>query len=94
MPLSAAHVFGCLVLYRIVNCLLVRTYFQPDAEWQGLEIAHRLVYGYGYTTWEWRPDNALRSPLGALVFVPAFALAKAVGDRPALVVRLALLRID
>ena len=82
-----ARLYLNLLVLRIINCLLVATYFQPDAEWQGLEIAHRIVFGYGYTTWEWRPENALRSPLGALVYVPAFALAKLFGGHASLVVR-------
>src|SRR5271157_4049627 len=28
--------------------------FHPDEIFQTLEPAHRLVYGYGVTTWEWR----------------------------------------
>lgn len=35
---------GCLAL-RILNALLVRTYFNPDEHWQALEVAHRLVFG-------------------------------------------------
>ena len=38
----------------------VRSYFTADEYWQSLEVAHRMVWGYGHLTWEWR-DSALRS---------------------------------
>ncbi|KAA0183897.1 hypothetical protein HAZT_HAZT004101 [Hyalella azteca] len=31
----------------------MHTYFVPDEYWQSLEVAHRMVFGYGYLTWEW-----------------------------------------
>lgn len=34
----------CLVT-RIINSLLVQTYFNPDEHWQALEIAHRIAFG-------------------------------------------------
>ncbi|CAO1635987.1 unnamed protein product [Parajaminaea phylloscopi] len=39
--------------FHFVLALITRTFFQPDEYWQSLEIAHRLVEGYGYLTWEW-----------------------------------------
>ncbi|XP_049833004.1 GPI mannosyltransferase 3 [Schistocerca gregaria] len=45
----------CLLLVlRLVSVFLVSTFYVPDEYWQSLEIAHRLAYGYGYTTWEWK----------------------------------------
>jgi phosphatidylinositol glycan class B len=43
-----------LVVFRVLNALCVQTYFVPDEYWQGPEVAHRLVFGYGHLTWEWR----------------------------------------
>ncbi|ORY78028.1 Alg9-like mannosyltransferase family-domain-containing protein [Leucosporidium creatinivorum] len=40
--------------FRLFNALVSRTFFQPDEYWQALEVAHRLVFGYGYQSWEWR----------------------------------------
>ncbi|KAK4047346.1 glycosylphosphatidylinositol anchor biosynthesis [Microbotryomycetes sp. JL221] len=40
--------------WRLLNALLSRSFFQPDEYWQSLEIAHAVVYKYGYKTWEWR----------------------------------------
>lgn len=54
------------ILLRIVNALLVDTFFQPDEFYQALEVAHRLVFGYGYLTWEWR--EAVRSALHPMLF--------------------------
>eukprot|EP00960_Hanusia_phi_P015274 451050-Hanusia_phi.AAC.1 len=34
--------------------LCQQTYFVPDEYWQAPEVAHRLSFGYGYLTWEWR----------------------------------------
>ncbi|XP_060780195.1 GPI mannosyltransferase 3 isoform X1 [Neoarius graeffei] len=42
------------VIFRLVNCLLVQTSFVPDEYWQSLEVSHRMVFRYGYETWEWK----------------------------------------
>ncbi|XP_077050082.1 GPI alpha-1,2-mannosyltransferase 3 isoform X3 [Siphateles boraxobius] len=42
------------VIFRLLNCLLVQTSFVPDEYWQSLEISHRMVFSYGYKTWEWK----------------------------------------
>ncbi|XP_069480962.1 GPI mannosyltransferase 3 [Ambystoma mexicanum] len=41
------------VAFRILNCFLVQTSFVPDEYWQSLEVAHHMVFDYGYLTWEW-----------------------------------------
>ena len=48
MEAAGAKVWCAVLVFRLVNALLVRTYFNPDEYWQSLEIAHRLVFGYGY----------------------------------------------
>ncbi|XP_078443491.1 alg9-like mannosyltransferase family isoform X2 [Wolffia australiana] len=58
--------FLCL-LFRIVNSLLVQTYFNPDEHWQALEVAHRVAFGYGHLTWEWK--EGIRSYLHPMVFL-------------------------
>ncbi|XP_058082019.1 mannosyltransferase APTG1 [Magnolia sinica] len=55
----------CLA-FRTANSLLVRTYFNPDEHWQSLEVAHRIVFGYGHLTWEWK--KGIRSYLHPLIF--------------------------
>ncbi|KAK4318396.1 hypothetical protein Pmani_010592 [Petrolisthes manimaculis] len=39
---------------RLLSTIVVQTWFVPDEYWQAPEIAHRMVFGYGYKTWEWR----------------------------------------
>jgi phosphatidylinositol glycan class B len=77
MPKSS--LFFKLVAFRILNACLVQTFFQPDEFFQSLEVAHRIVFGYGWQTWEWRDTAAIRSPLHALLFVPGYAIVKAIG---------------
>ncbi|KAF0682830.1 Aste57867_25129 [Aphanomyces stellatus] len=61
-------VFLALVLFRVANALFVRTYFNPDEFWQSSEVAHRMVFGYGYLTWEWLPHAQLRGYAHPAVF--------------------------
>jgi len=66
-----------LIVYRFTNALLCVTFFQPDEFFQSLEVAHRLVFGYGYKTWEWRTSTgAIRSPLQVVPFVLPYYLVK------------------
>ena len=37
-----------IVVFRFFNALMVQTYYAPDEYWQGPEIAHDMIYGYGY----------------------------------------------
>lgn len=60
---------GCLA-FRLVNALLVQTYFNPDEHWQSAEVAHRIVFGYGHLTWEW--TTGLRSYLHPLIFAALY----------------------
>jgi phosphatidylinositol glycan class B len=34
-----------LLIFRIINCLIICTAFDPDEYWQSLEVAHRIVFG-------------------------------------------------
>ncbi|GMM54748.1 putative glycosylphosphatidylinositol-alpha 1,2 mannosyltransferase [Maudiozyma humilis] len=46
--------FTILVVWRVINSLLLHTYFQADEFWQSLEPAHLKAFGYGQLTWEWK----------------------------------------
>ncbi|KAJ8914945.1 hypothetical protein NQ315_002468 [Exocentrus adspersus] len=46
-------VFLVFLVVRIASIFLVQTFFVPDEYWQSLEVAHKLVFNYGYLTWEW-----------------------------------------
>ncbi|XP_070511275.1 GPI mannosyltransferase 3 isoform X2 [Cardiocondyla obscurior] len=50
---SRFGLLSILILWRLINVILVRTVHVPDEYWQSLEVAHRLIFGYGYLTWEW-----------------------------------------
>ncbi|KAK9130245.1 hypothetical protein Sjap_010732 [Stephania japonica] len=63
---SSKRVFALCLMFRMVNSLLVQTYFNPDEHWQALEVAHRIVFGYGHLTWEW--SKGIRSYLHPMVF--------------------------
>ncbi|XP_023251490.1 GPI mannosyltransferase 3 [Seriola lalandi dorsalis] len=49
-----ARVVVFSVVFRLINCFLVQTSFVPDEYWQSLEVSHRMVFNYGYLTWEWK----------------------------------------
>ncbi|KAL1858952.1 hypothetical protein VTK73DRAFT_7721 [Phialemonium thermophilum] len=67
-------ILSVLLLFRFVNALCIRTFFQPDEYFQALEPAWRVAFGENsgaWLTWEWQ--HQLRSSLhpaffGALYF--------------------------
>ncbi len=61
-------------LYRLINAVLIRTYLDPDEYWQCTEIAHKVVFGYGYETWDW--EVRLRNWACVLPFIAIFKLIK------------------
>lgn len=61
-----------LFVFRILNAFLIRTFFVPDEFWQGPEIAHRIVFGYGYLTWEWK--EGLRGWTSPLIYAVSYKL--------------------
>lgn len=58
------------VVVRLLSVFLVQTYFVADEYWQCLEVAHKIVFGYGYLTWEWSQQirGYLHPLLVALVY--------------------------
>lgn len=66
--LSAQQLFGCLLVFRLLNAAVLRTAFVPDEQWQSLEPASRLIFGHGHLTWEWAPCLGLRGWLHPLLF--------------------------
>ncbi|KAL1507951.1 hypothetical protein AB1Y20_007555 [Prymnesium parvum] len=66
-PVAKPRVCAALLAFRLANALLVVTQFDPDEFWQGPEVAHALVYGYGEVTWEW--SYGMRGHAHVLPFV-------------------------
>src|ERR1700722_17105526 len=79
LRLSKCRLFLSLYLFRLLNSLLVSSYIDPDEFWQSLEPAHRLVFGYGYLTWEWRKESAIRSWLFPLIFALPYKVLQLLG---------------
>jgi len=64
------YLLAGLLLFRIFNAFLIQTFFVPDEFWQGPEVAHRIVFGYGYLTWEWK--EGLRGWSFPLIFATSY----------------------
>lgn len=79
MSLENWHAVAAIFVFRLANAFLTATFFQPDEYFQALEPAHNLVYGYGYTTWEWHQH--LRSAIHPLLYAAAYAAARPMGLR-------------
>lgn len=71
--------FLWLVCFRLVDALLVRTYFNPDEYWQSLEVAHHMAFGHGHLTWEWQPGARIRGFAHPLVFAALYRLLALLG---------------
>ena len=56
-------ILASIILFRLISWFIVRTYFIADEYWQTFEVVHSLAFGYGYKTWEWKSDIAIRSYL-------------------------------
>ncbi|GKV22306.1 hypothetical protein SLEP1_g32188 [Rubroshorea leprosula] len=78
---NTKRVFALCLAFRIVNALFIQTYFNPDEHWQALEVAHRIVFGYGHLTWEW--EKGIRSYLHPLLFALLYKVLALLGlDTP------------
>ncbi|XP_071464386.1 GPI mannosyltransferase 3 isoform X2 [Marmota flaviventris] len=65
------------IALRIFNCFLVQTSFVPDEYWQSLEVAHHMVFNYGYMTWEW--TERLRGYTYPLIFASIYKILHLLG---------------
>ncbi|KAL5336602.1 Alg9-like mannosyltransferase family-domain-containing protein [Aspergillus crustosus] len=76
--LSDSDVFLYLLGFRLVNALVVRTFFQPDEFFQSLEPAWQQAFGKSqgaWITWEW--NHQLRSSLHPLIFATVLSITDA-----------------
>ncbi|KAF7900841.1 hypothetical protein EAF00_003062 [Botryotinia globosa] len=72
---TAKDIWTFLLVFRIFNSFLVKTFFQPDEYFQALEPAWELAFGEGngaWITWEWHYQ--LRSSLHPTLFAAAYYL--------------------
>nr|XP_021493646.1 GPI mannosyltransferase 3 [Meriones unguiculatus] len=65
------------IALRMFNCFLVQTSFVPDEYWQSLEVAHHIVFRYGYLTWEW--TERLRGYTYPLIFASIYKVLHLLG---------------
>ncbi|MCL7051557.1 hypothetical protein MKW94_012140 [Papaver nudicaule] len=83
---SSKRILTLCLVFRMVNSLLVQTYFNPDEHWQALEVAHHITFGYGHLTWEW--SKGIRSYLHPMMFVPLYKFLALLGlDTPWFMIR-------
>jgi GPI mannosyltransferase 3 len=68
------------LLLRLIVIVAFPSLHHPDEDYQFLEQAHRLAFGYGIRTWEFR--DGIRSLLGPAVFARLFALVASSGGGP------------
>ncbi|XP_069851463.1 GPI mannosyltransferase 3 isoform X1 [Dipodomys merriami] len=71
------YLFLSIIALRILNCFLVQTSFVPDEYWQSLEVAHHMVFNYGYLTWEW--TERLRGYTYPLIFASIYKILHLLG---------------
>ena len=62
------------VAVRLVCALTAATLYVPDEHWQSREVAHHMVFGEGYLTWEWH--RGLRSVAFPLIYAIPFYVLK------------------
>lgn len=49
---SERTIWGVLAVIRLINAMLIQTYFVPDEFWQSVEVAHKMVFKYPfYSHW-------------------------------------------
>lgn len=45
---SERTIWGVLAVIRLINAMLIQTYFVPDEFWQSVEVAHKMVFKYPF----------------------------------------------
>ncbi|GAB0090424.1 Mannosyltransferase [Sergentomyia squamirostris] len=75
--MKSIWVFVLLLAVRLFSVFFVKTSYVPDEYWQSLEVAHKIVYGYGYLTWEW--TQGIRSYLHPMVVAGVYKVLSLFG---------------
>ena len=71
-----SYLFWIFLWIRLLMAIISTSYHHPDETYQSVEIAHHLVFGKGYLTWEWTTNNPIRSYLHPLIFAALFYVLK------------------
>ncbi|KAG9246156.1 family 22 glycosyltransferase [Calycina marina] len=74
--LTSARIWTALILFRCINALCSRTFFQPDEYFQSLEPAWQMAFGPqsgAWITWEWQ--HQLRSSIHPAMFAALYFVA-------------------
>jgi phosphatidylinositol glycan class B len=80
MVVSARFWAGFVALH-LAAVVICKSYYVPDEYWQSLEVAHKMVFGYGELTWEWR--KGIRSFLFPAPFAVMYKILQILGiDTP------------
>lgn len=79
MGFSWKRTFTGFLLWRLLFALVSVSWHVPDETWQSVEVAHKLAFGKGHSTWEWLEDASIRSYCHPLIFVPPQLLGHALG---------------
>ena len=66
--MESAILLWCLTV-RVIQVLILQTYFNPDEYWQCLEVAHHLAFGYVTYT------GPCRQAARKLILTPIVSLA-------------------
>ena len=66
--------FKIFFLIRIFMACISVGSFVPDETWQSVEVAHNMVFGQGYLTWEWK--EGIRSYLHPCLYAILFYVMK------------------
>ena len=83
MDLSVSEFFSpnsrkfwvCALLFKLFLAFNTRPVYQPDENYQSVEVAYQLIYGEVDLSWEWDPKYALRSlSLPSLYYIMFYAL--------------------
>ncbi|MCO5564107.1 hypothetical protein L7F22_017763 [Adiantum nelumboides] len=74
IPWSESKLLLSCIAFRLLNAIVLQTFFNPDEYWQSVEVAHRIVFGYGHLTWEW--SEGLRSYIHPLIFAGLYKVLK------------------
>ena len=76
---SKRTLFSMFLSVRVLMAICANSLHHGDETYQSVEVAHKLVYGTGYLTWEWTTPNPIRSYIHPLLFSVLFYIVKVLG---------------